>query len=84
MTKENQPKRRAAAYMRDMSQDGEDQQNLVGTERLPELEKLLEEAARNTRPFDVVVVVATRAVVEDLRRLGVEVQDTDDSLTGEL
>ena len=52
----------AAAYLRDMSQDGKDQENLVGTERPRELERLLEAAASEPRPFDVVLVY-TRAVL---------------------
>ena len=89
MTKRKEPKRRAAAYARDMSRDGKDQENLVGKERPRELEQLLEAAASEPRPFDVLLVY-TRAVlgtplqaqqvVEDFRKLGVEVQATDGSL----
>ena len=49
---------RFAAYMRDMSQDGPGQVNLIGQPRPPNLQRLLDDARRADRPFDVVLVAA--------------------------
>ena len=79
-------RRKATLYTRDMSQDGEEQINLDGKRRPRELRKLLRAARHKPRPFDVVIVSTmavlgtpsqTRAVVEELSALGIEVEAAD-------
>ena len=84
--KEQGRRRKATLYTRDMSQDGEEQINLDGRKRPRELRRLLRQARRKPRPFDVLIVSTmavlgtpsqARAVVEELSALGIEVEAAD-------
>ena len=79
-------KLRAAVYTREMSNDGPEQINLDGKERPEQLQELIHKAGRNPRPFDAVVVPSmpvlgtpsqAKAVVEELKELGVQVMTVD-------
>ena len=83
-----QPKLRAAIYTRDMSNDGPEQINLDREERPEQLKELIHEAGQNPRPFDAVAVPSmpvlgtpsqAKAVVEELKELGVQVMAADGS-----
>ena len=74
---------RAATYVRDMSNDGPDQVNLLGKARPRALTELLKTAAQQPRPFDVVIVAHLRVlgrpeeahrVIAKLANLGVTVE----------
>ena len=82
---------RGVAYVRDTSDDGPDQINLLGKPRPRELRRLLETAAQEPRPFDVVIVAHLRVlgrpeeahrVIAELANLGITVdivhQDTEE------
>ena len=88
MSQQTNEQPNAALYARDMSEDGPDQIYLRGKRRPPELRKLLEEAAQDPRPFDILVVSTIAVlgtphqatqVIAELDELGVRVETVDGS-----
>ena len=79
---------RAVIYVRDMSEDGDEQIHLDGSSRPPSLQRLLNRAAEIPRTFDVVLVATmsvlgtptqTQEVIKELAKYGITVQAADGS-----
>ena len=87
MTDQQKP-RGAAIYTRETTGDGPEQTNLDGQPRPGKLKKMLQEAAKTPRPFNVLIVTSmtvlgtpsqARSVVEELAGLGIDVETVDGS-----
>ena len=79
---------RAVMYARDMSEDGPEQINLDGKPRPPELQKIMKDAKKKPRQFDVLVVATmivlgtpsqAQTVINELAEFGIEVKAADGS-----
>ena len=79
---------RAVMYTRDMSNDGPEQINLDGKPRPPELQKIMKDAKKKPRQFDVLVVATmivlgtpsqAQTVINELAEFGIEVKAADGS-----
>ena len=88
MTTQPQHSKRAYTYARDMSNDGPEQINLDGKPRPPELQKIMKDAKKKPRQFDVLVVAKmtvlgtpsqAQTVINELAEFGIEVKAADGS-----